>query len=95
MSDRTQPTSGVKARRLLLGAAILFVIAAWTGVVIGYFMQPSLPVWAALVTVGAVSLEVLLWTAAGVFGWSFLAKRRERMQRWFGRKPQTQANPEP
>lgn len=92
MSERTQSTWGVKTRRLLLGAAILFVICAWTAVVIGYFMQPSLPVWAALVTVGAVSLEVLLWTAAGVFGWSFLAKRRERMQRWFGRKPQAESN---
>jgi hypothetical protein len=92
MSDQTQtkPQRGVMARRLLLGAAVLFAIAAWTAVGVAYFMRPSFAVWAGVVTLGAISLEVLFWTAAGVFGWSFLAKRREMLGRWrqrlFGRR---------
>ena len=82
----TKPQGGVMVRRLLLGAAILFAIASWTAVGVAYFMRPSLAVWAGVVTLGAVSLEVLFWTAAGVFGWSFLAKRRATLQRWFGKR---------
>jgi hypothetical protein len=84
MSEPTQtnPQRGVLVRRLLLGAAVLFAIASWTAVGVAYFMRPSLAVWAGVVTLGAISLEVLFWTAAGVFGWSFLAKRRETLARW-------------
>jgi hypothetical protein len=86
MSDQIQTTRGVMARRLLLGAALVFAIASWTAVGVAYFMRPSLAVWAGVVTLGAISLEVLFWTAAGVFGWSFLAKRRATLQRWFGKR---------
>ena len=84
MSEQTQtnPRRGVLVRRLLLGAAVLFAIASWAAVGVAYFMRPSLAVWAGVVTLGAISLEVLFWTAAGVFGWSFLAKRRETLARW-------------
>ncbi len=84
--NNTQTTRGVAVRRFLLGLAVLFAIASWTAVGVAYFMRPSLAVWAGVVTLGAVSLEVLFWTAAGVFGWSFLAKRRETLQRWFGKR---------
>jgi hypothetical protein len=86
VSEQTQTTRGAIVRRLLLGAALLFAIASWTAVGVAYFMRPSLAVWAGVVTLGAVSLEVLFWTAAGVFGWSFLAKRRATLQRWFGKR---------
>ena len=88
MSGQTEanPQRGVMVRRLLLGAAVLFAIASWAAVGVAYFMRPSLAVWAGVVTVAAISLEVLFWTAAGVFGWSFLAKRRETLQRWFGKR---------
>ena len=79
---QTGERRGVIMRRLILGAALLFAIAAWAAVGVAYFMRPSLAVWAGLVTIGAISLEVLLWTAAGVFGWSFLAKRRATLDRW-------------
>jgi hypothetical protein len=83
MTDQTQTKPrGVLVRRLILGAAILFAIAAWAAVGVAYFMRPSFAVWAGLVTLGAISLEVLFWTAAGVFGWSFLAKRRAALDRW-------------
>jgi hypothetical protein len=85
MND-TQPARGVMVRRILLGVAILFAIASWTAVGVAYFMKPSFAVWAGLITLGAISLEVLFWTAAGVFGWSFLSKRREMLQRWFGKR---------
>ena len=87
---QTKPQGGVLVRRLLLGAAVIFAIASWSAVGVAYFMRPSLAVWAGVVTLGAVSLEILFWTAAGVFGWSFLAKRREALARWrqrlFGRR---------
>lgn len=90
MSEQTQTPRGVLVRRLLLGVALVFAIASWTAVGVAYFMRPSLAVWAGVVTLGAISLEVLFWTAAGVFGWSFLAKRRETLSRWrqrlFGRR---------
>jgi cytochrome c biogenesis protein CcdA len=92
MTDQPQPNTqrGVAARRFILGLALVFAICAWIAVVIGYFMQPSLAVWTILVTIAAISLEVLMWTAAGVFGWSFLAKRRATMQRWFGKRRESQ-----
>lgn len=84
-----------KVRWLILGAAIAFAVAAWTAVIVGYFMHPSLPVWAGLVTIGALSLEVLMWSAAGVFAWGFLDKRRARFARWrdrlFGKRRNAQA----
>lgn len=99
MSERVQtaPRRGVMVRRLILGAALLFAIAAWAAVGAAYFMRPSLAVWAGLVTVGAISLEILFWTAAGVFGWSFLAKRRATLDRWrqrpFGPNTRDDAGP--
>ena len=90
MSEQAQTPRGVMVRRLLLGAALIFAIASWAAVGVAYFMKPSFAVWAGVVTLGAISLEILFWTAAGVFGWSFLAKRREALARWrqrlFGRR---------
>ncbi len=79
---QTEARRGMLVRRLLLGAALLFAIGAWAAVGVAYFMRPGFAIWAGLVTLGAVSLEVLFWTAAGVFGWSFLAKRRATLERW-------------
>jgi len=83
MSDvtNTTPRRGVKLRWLILGAAVLFALAACGAAVVGYFLRTSLAVWAGLVTAAALSLEILLWTAAGVFGWSFLDKRRAALGR--------------
>jgi hypothetical protein len=90
MSEQAHTPRGVMVRRLLLGLALVFAIASCAAVGVAYFMRPSLAVWAGVVTVAAISLEVLFWTAAGVFGWSFLAKRREALARWrqrlFGRR---------
>ncbi len=73
---------GARMRLFILGAAIVFALAACAALGVGYFMRPSLAVWAGLVTLAAISLEVLFWTAAGVFGWSVLAKRRATIDRW-------------
>jgi hypothetical protein len=73
----------MKLRWIILGLAALIVIAAWSAVAVAYFFfEPSIAVWTALVTVGAFSLEGLLWVAAGVLGWSFLAGRRAMLQRF-------------
>lgn len=71
----------MKARWLILSAAGAVVVLAWTAVVVTYFMHVSLPVWTAVVTVGALSLEGFFWVAAGVLGWSFLAGRRAALGR--------------
>lgn len=73
---------------LLIGVGAL-VLATWVAAAIAYFFfEPSVVLWTALVTAAALSLEALFWVAAGVFGWSFLARRREMLarlkQRFFG-----------
>jgi hypothetical protein len=88
----------MKLRWLILIGAGAVVIAAWSAVAIAYFFfEPSLPVWAALVTIGAFSLEGFLWVAAGVLGWSAFAGRRAALSRFkarfFGGK-ETPAQPE-
>jgi hypothetical protein len=83
MSALTQPGARrAKIRWFILAAAIAFALAAWTAVIIVYFMHPGLPVWAGVVSIGAISLEVLMWSAAGVFAWGFLDKRRAKLARW-------------
>ncbi|MBL8530752.1 MAG: hypothetical protein JNK94_03365 [Hyphomonadaceae bacterium] len=73
----------MKLRWVILCAAGAFVVAVWAAIAVAYFFfDPSRAVWIGLVTLGAVSLEGLLWVAAGVFGWSFLAGRRATMERW-------------
>ena len=72
----------MKARWIILIAAGLIVVAAWTAVAVAYFFfDPNLAVWTGLVTAGALSLEGFLWVSAGVLGWSFLAGRRAALQR--------------
>ena len=79
----------MKARWIILFAAGLIVIGAWAAVAVAYFFfDPSLALWTALVTAGALSLEGFLWVCAGVLGWSILAGRRATLarlkQRFFG-----------
>ncbi|GAM98326.1 hypothetical protein U91I_01959 [alpha proteobacterium U9-1i] len=79
----------MRARWIVLSVAGAVCVAAWTAVAIAYFaFSPTLTTWTILVTIAAISLEVLFWVAAGVLGWSFLAGRRatlERLkQRFFG-----------
>ena len=71
MSADTQPGEQrrPKVRWLILGAAVTFaVLACAAAVVIVMLYRENMPLMMGAVTVAAVSLEVLLWTAAGVFG---------------------------
>lgn len=83
MNEQAQ-TRGKKPnlRWFILGVAVAFAALSCIAVGVAYVMKPGLAVWAGVVTVAAVSLEVLFWTAAGVFGWGFLAKRRATLDRW-------------
>jgi hypothetical protein len=87
----------MKARWIILTIAGLVVIAAWSALAIGYFYRPSMPVWVAIVTAAALSLEGFFWVAAGVFGWGFLAKRRAALARFkdrlFGRRDRGPSGP--
>jgi hypothetical protein len=78
----------MKARWIILAVAGAIVVAAWATLGFAYFNRPEMPVWVAIVTAAALSLEAFLWVAAGVFGWGFLARRRATLVRWFGRKPE-------
>jgi hypothetical protein len=83
----------MKARWIILSIAGAAVVATWSAAAIAYFFfDPSMAVWAALVTAGALSLEAFCWVGAGVLGWSFLAGRRAMLarlkQRFFADKPQ-------
>ncbi len=72
----------MKVKWLILAAAGALVVAAWAAVAISYFFfEPSIAVWTALVTVGALLLEGFMWVAAGVLGWSVLAGRRAALGR--------------
>lgn len=81
----------MKIKWLILGLAGLILIGAWSAVVITkLFFDPSMAQWVGVVTVAAFATEGFLWVAAGVFGFSFLAKRRAMLARWrdrlFGRR---------
>jgi hypothetical protein len=82
----------MKLRWIILAVAGAILIAAWTAVAIAYFNRPSTAIWVAVVTVAAFATEGVLWVAAGVFGWGFLAKRREALgrlrDRVFGKRNQ-------
>ena len=70
-------------RWLILGAAVSFaLIACAAAIAIVMLYRDNTPLVIGAATVAGVSLEVLLWTSAGVFGWGFLAKRREALGRW-------------
>lgn len=71
----------MKMRWIILSAAGVIVIACWMAMGIGFFVRPEQPVWIALVTAAALSLEGFFWAAAGVLGWSFLAGRRRMLGR--------------
>ncbi|MBC7770515.1 MAG: hypothetical protein H7124_17170 [Phycisphaerales bacterium] len=87
----------MKARWIILAVAGAVVVAAWSALAVGYFYRPSTPVWIALVTAAALSLEALFWVAAGVFGWGFLAKRRAALARLrdriFGKREREPSEP--
>lgn len=83
----------MKARWIILTVAIVIALGAWAAVAITYFFFDStIVVWTAIVTGAAFATEGLLWVAAGVFGWGFLAKRRAALarfrDRFFGKPPQ-------
>jgi uncharacterized membrane protein len=70
-------------RWLILGGAVTFaILACATAVVVVMLYRSNVPLVMGAATIAGVSLEVLLWTSAGVFGWGFLAKRREALGRW-------------
>ena len=77
--ERRRPS----VRWLILGAAITFaVLACGAAIAIVMLYRENTALVLGAATVAGISLEVLLWTSAGVFGWGFLAKRREALGRW-------------
>jgi hypothetical protein len=72
----------MKLRWIILIIAGAAVVLTWSAALITYlFFDPSLALWAGLVTAGALSLEAFFWVGAGVLGWSFLAGRRAMLDR--------------
>ena len=72
----------MKLRWLMVAAAGLVVLAAWSAVAVTYFvLHPTLALWTGVVTAAALSLEGFFWVCAGALGWSFLAGRRQMLAR--------------
>lgn len=70
----------MKLKWLILALAGLIVVAAWSTMAVTYFFfHPSLALWTAEATVAALATEGFVWVCAGVFGFSFLAKRRQML----------------
>ena len=76
----------MKIQWLIFAIVAAIALALWIalGFCLIFDVKPALPVWAGLVGATALMSEVTLWTAAAAFGFSFLAKRRAVLQRWFG-----------
>jgi hypothetical protein len=55
--------------------------AAWVTVGVGLFIRFPLPIWTCVVTVAAVSTEVLFWALAAALGVSAL-QARHRLRAW-------------
>jgi hypothetical protein len=86
----------MKLKWLILALAGLVVVTAWGTMVVTYFFfHPTLPLWTAEATVAAFATEGFLWVCADVLGFSFLAKRREKLanlrRRLFGGTRDAQA----
>ena len=72
----------MKAKWILLSLAGAAVALTWGAVAAAYFFfEPSLALWTGLITAAALSLEAFFWVGAGVLGWSFLAGRRQMLER--------------
>lgn len=81
----------MKVKWLILALAGLVLVGAWSAVVVTKLMfEPTTVQWVGVVTVAAFATEGFLWVAAGVFGFSFLDKRRAALARFrdrlFGRR---------
>lgn len=76
----------MKFQWLIFAAVAAIALALWgaLGFCIVFDAKPAMPMWVALVSATAVMTELSLWAAAFAFGFSFLAKRRAMLQRWFG-----------
>jgi ABC-type maltose transport system permease subunit len=71
-------------RKIVLLAAVLAFGAAWTGVVIAYFLTDSIAVFTVAVTFAALASEALIWALAIIGGWTLFANRRRFWKRLTG-----------
>jgi membrane protein YdbS with pleckstrin-like domain len=71
----------VKIRNLIGGAGVAVCGAAWIAVAVGYFIGVGLATWTVLVTIAAVSIEVMFWALAVMLGLTVIQARR-KIWRW-------------
>ena len=69
---------------LVLAAAGVGVLAAWTAVAVSYFLGAKIVAWTIVVTVAALTTEAAFWVAAGVLGVTVIQARHD-IWRWLTR----------
>ena len=75
---------------LILTAAALAVLAAWTTVTITYFLGFGVGPWTVVVTIAALTTEAAFWVAAAVLGVTVIQARHE-IWRWLTRPLRSRA----
>ena len=62
-------------------AAIVLLILTWGAVlIVGIFFEPSLALWAGIVTAAALATEGALWIGAGIAGIAVFQRIRNRLR---------------
>jgi hypothetical protein len=68
-------------RWIVLAAVGSICLASWAAVCAGFFVRFTLRVWTGIVTVAAVSTEILFWSLAAALGVTVI-QARHRLWAW-------------
>lgn len=71
-------------RKVVLVLAFATFGAAWTGVIVTYFVSDSTTAFVVAVTIAALATEALFWILAIIGGWAVFANRQKLWNRFFG-----------
>jgi hypothetical protein len=74
-------TSRRRFKWIIVSAVASVCGASWLAVCIGLAVRLSLPIWTGIVTVAALSSEILFWTVAGALGVTVI-QARHRLWDW-------------
>jgi hypothetical protein len=80
----------MRLKPLILTAAGLSVVAAWTAVAVSYFLGAKIVAWTIVVTIAALTTEAAFWVAAAVLGVTVIQARHE-IWRWLTRPLRSRA----
>ena len=67
---------GSRLQWVILAALSGICLTSWTAVCVGFFVKFTLGAWTGIVTMAAVTTEVLFWALAAAFGVTVIQARR-------------------